>query len=149
MSSTQSIFPTMIGQPGPISPFNNWSRKTRWEIILAGRAYTKNGFVVFLGTRNSAVARALLKINFGAKAALTPCTKSKQRNQNDRGFEDWRGFDWTGWNDGAEGGTSNYQSYPTTEAEIDARRRLEPTGFHSGSFLIECVAGCVRAMLRY
>jgi hypothetical protein len=42
------------------------------------------------------VARALLEINSGTKAALTPCTKSKQRNQNDRGFEDWRGFDWTG-----------------------------------------------------
>jgi hypothetical protein len=59
---------------------------------LTGLAHAQNGFVVFLGTRSSAVARALLKLNEGTKAALTPCTK---RNPRGTQFEDWKGFDWT------------------------------------------------------
>jgi hypothetical protein len=59
---------------------------------LTGMAYALDGFVVFLGTRSKAVARALLKINDGTKAELAPCTK---RSRHGRRFEDWRGFDWT------------------------------------------------------
>jgi hypothetical protein len=59
---------------------------------LAGLAYAKDGFVVFLGTRSQAVARALLKINCGTKAALAPCTRKKVLT---RRFEDWQGFNWT------------------------------------------------------
>jgi hypothetical protein len=59
---------------------------------LAGMAYARDGFVVFLGTRSKAVARALLEINCGTKAALAPCTK---RDELVGRFEDWQGFDWT------------------------------------------------------
>ena len=59
---------------------------------LAGLAYLSNGFVALIGTRSKAVARGLLKINEGTKAALSPCTKLPGRGQ---GFDAWRGFDWT------------------------------------------------------
>lgn len=59
---------------------------------LARLAYCRNGFVAFIGTRSKAVARGLLNINEGTKAALSPCTKIPGRGQ---GFDAWRGFDWT------------------------------------------------------
>lgn len=59
---------------------------------LAGQTYCRNGFVAFIGTRSKAVARALLKINEGTKAALSPCTKIPGRDMT---FDAWRGFDWT------------------------------------------------------
>lgn len=63
---------------------------------LAGAAH-QCGFVVFLGTRSKAVARALHKINGGSKAALARSTTCKPNVASDGSypFEDWRGFQWS------------------------------------------------------
>ena len=66
--------------------------------MLAGLAYTGDGFVAFVGTRNEAFARALHQINGGTKAALAKCTTIPGTKSDAHGnipFSAWRGFVWT------------------------------------------------------
>jgi hypothetical protein len=58
-----------------------------------GVAQTDNGFVVFVGTKSEAVARALHKINGGTKSALARCTTGEP--ESGYPFKDWEGFQWS------------------------------------------------------
>ena len=64
---------------------------------LTGLAYAEDGFVVFLGTRSEAFARAIHKINEGSKAELAPSTaiENRQKVGNSYQFDDWRGLPWS------------------------------------------------------
>lgn len=60
---------------------------------LTGQAHSDDGFVVFLGTKSEAFARAIHKINGGTKAALARSTTNDPAV--DRPFSDWRGIQWS------------------------------------------------------
>jgi hypothetical protein len=64
---------------------------------LTGEANTEDGFVVFLGTRTEAFARAIHKINEGSKAALARATTIPNPVMVDGSylFRDWRGLPWS------------------------------------------------------
>lgn len=65
---------------------------------LTGEAHQGNGFVVFLGTKSEAFARAIHKINGGTKASLaryTTTEKPQKDADGDYPFEIWRGIPWT------------------------------------------------------
>lgn len=68
----------------------------RFFKMLTGLAYTSNGFVVFVGTRDKAFARALHKINGGTKAQLSRCTIIPGHDsEGSFPFSAWRGFVWS------------------------------------------------------
>ena len=70
----------------------------RFFKMLTGLAYTSDGFVVFVGTRVEAFARALHKINGGTKARLARCTTIPGTRHDKYGnfpFSAWRGFVWS------------------------------------------------------
>eukprot|EP00977_Amphora_coffeiformis_P028267 scaffold34921_cov162-Amphora_coffeaeformis.AAC.1 len=70
----------------------------RFFKMLTGLAYTSDGFVVFVGTRVEAFARALHKINGGTKAQLARCTIIPGTRHDKYGnfpFGAWRGFVWS------------------------------------------------------
>ena len=62
-------------------------------MALTAEAYKADGFVVLVGTKCEAVARALLTINGGSKAYLAPATVKE--NRIGRPFTDWVGFRWS------------------------------------------------------
>ena len=61
-------------------------------------AFTGDGLVAFVRTRDEAFARALHQKNGGTKAVLAKCTTISGTNPDARGnipFSAWRGFVWT------------------------------------------------------
>lgn len=65
----------------------------RFFNALTGQAHSEDGFVVFLGTKSEAFARAIHKINGGTKAVLAGSTTIHPAI--DRPFSDWRGISWS------------------------------------------------------